>query len=93
MRQSKRGDLVQDAFEKLWDAPRLAELTDIVGNSPRFKSATAVQTLMRQMNLLVNPSSASPKPKVNGVAKRKVEEQEADAGVKPHRKKVKKSKD
>ncbi|KZV92838.1 hypothetical protein EXIGLDRAFT_613837 [Exidia glandulosa HHB12029] len=91
MRQSKRGDTPQEKFEKLWDASQLAQLVEQVADSPRFKSATAVQTLMRQMNSLANPSASPERPKVNGASKRKVDEQEGDA--KPHRKKVKKSKD
>lgn len=93
MRQSKRVDVSQEVFEEIWDAPRFAELVETVANSQRFKSAPTVQTLMRQMNALANPSSTASPVKVNGAAKRKVNEQEADATAKPHRKKVKKSKD
>ncbi|EJD46060.1 hypothetical protein AURDEDRAFT_63592 [Auricularia subglabra TFB-10046 SS5] len=93
MRQSKRADVSEEVFSEIWDAPRLATLAETVAGSPRFKTAAAVQTLMRQLNGLANPSLAPKKAKVNGVAKRKVDEQDVDSSAKRQRKKVRKNKE
>jgi len=92
MRISKRSDSSPEAFQKLWDAPRLSKLIEAVATNERFKSASAVQASMKQMMSLVSPvlDSQKSKSKVAG-AKRSAPEPEVED--KPQRKKVRKSKD